>query len=34
LPSFAPPAATIGNDTALHVELELGHGWVLRIGRR
>ncbi|MBI3777193.1 MAG: IS66 family insertion sequence element accessory protein TnpB [Gammaproteobacteria bacterium] len=34
LPSFAPPAATISNDTALHVELTLGHGWVLRIGRR
>lgn len=34
LPSFVPPVAMIGNDTALHIELELGHGLVLRIGRR
>ena len=37
LPSFAPTVptvATMGNDTAVHVELELGHGLVLRIGRR
>ena len=35
LPSFAPsvpPVATTSNDTAVHVELELGCGWVLRIG--
>ena len=35
LPSFAPSVptvATMGNDTAVHVELELGNGLVLRIG--
>ncbi len=29
-----PPVAIAGNDTALHVELDLGGGVVLRIGRR
>ena len=27
-----PPVAMAGNDTALQVELELGHGMILRIG--
>jgi hypothetical protein len=30
----APPVAVAGKDTALQVELELGGGMVLRIGRR
>ncbi len=35
LPAWpVPPVAIADNDTALHVELELGGGMVLRIGRR
>jgi hypothetical protein len=34
LPSFAPPVLPTRIDSALHVELELGGGMVLRIGRR
>jgi hypothetical protein len=33
LPAW-PPVATPGIDAAFHVELELGGGVVLRIGRR